>query len=133
MHDFLKCITEENDWVFEYARQDYLNLYNDIEAGKVYLFVEPITTDSKFSAAGNETLMYSGKLFIVMSSDIDEEYNDKYVQYIKPIFENCRNLIVDAFACSSFDLNNVKTTEVINLFDQNLDGLLINYTATYVD
>lgn len=133
MHDFFKNIAEENDWGFEYARQDYLNLYDDVEAGKIYLFVDPVTTDSKFSDLGNETLTYSGKLFLVMSSDVDEEYSDKYSQYIKPLFDDARNLIIGAFACSQYEVNSFKTTEVINLFDQNLDGLLINYSATYVD
>lgn len=133
MHDFLKNIAEENDWQFEYARQDYLNLYNDVESGKVYMMVEPITSDSSFSDAGNETLTYSGKLFLVMSSDVDEEYSDKYEQYIKPLFSNVRNLLIGAFACSNYDLKVFKTTEVINLFDQNLDGLLINYSATQID
>ena len=71
MHDFLKNIAEENDWQFEYGRQDYLNLYDDVEADKTYLFADPIQTDSQFSDAGNETLTYSGKLFLVMSSDVD--------------------------------------------------------------
>ncbi len=133
MHDFLKNIAEENDWSFEYARTDYQNLYDDIETERTYLFVDPITTDSKFSSAGNETLTYSGKLFLLLSSDVDEEYSNKYVQYIKPLFEDARNLIIGAFACSQYEVNIFKTTEVINLFDQNLDGLLINYSVTYVD
>lgn len=133
MHDFLKNLAEENDWSFEYARQDYLNLYDDVEAGKIYLMVEPITTDSAFSDLGNETVTFSGKLWIVMSSDVDEEYKDKYEQYIEPIFSNIRKTITNTFACSDYELKLFRTTEVINFLDENLDGLLVNYSATYVD
>jgi len=133
MHDFFKNIAIENTWIFEYGRQDYLNLH-DIEEGKVHLMVEPITSDSSFSDAGNETLTYSGNLFLVKSSDVDEEYSDKYEQYIKPLFNDMRTVLTSAFTCSStFELKAFKSTEVINLFDQNCDGLLINYTAKQLD
>ena len=133
MHDFLKNIAEENDWEFEYSRTDYQNLYNAVEDGKVYMFVDPITSDSKFSDAGNETLTYSGKLMLLMSSNVDEDYKDKYEQYIKPLSTTNRKILVDSFACSDYQLNTFKVTEIINLFDQNMDGLLITYSATLVN
>lgn len=132
MYDFYKNIARENNWGFEYSRPDYQNLYDDVENDKVYLFLDPITTDSKFSDSGNETKSYSGKLMLLMSSDVDEEYSDKYIKYIKPLFEDARNILIDGFACSDFEINLFKTLEVINLFDQNMDGLMITYSVTDV-
>jgi len=129
VYEFLKAIAEANNWVFEYARTDYQNL-TDVEEDKVHLFIDPITTDSKFSDSGNESLTYSGKFMLLLSSDVDEEYQDKYDQYIKPLFVGAGAVLKDAFACSDFQLNLYKSLEVINLFDQNLDGLLITYSAT---
>lgn len=133
MYEFLKNIAEANSWGFEYARQDYQNLVNDIEENKTRFFVDPIITDSKFSDTGSETVTYSGKLMLMLSSDVDEEYNDKYEQHIKPLFDGACATLKDAFSCSDFQLNSWKTTEIINLFDQNLDGLLITYSATFLD
>ena len=133
MYDFYKNIALENEWGFEYSRPDYQNLYDDIEDNKVYMFVDPITTDSKFSDAGNETKSYSGKLMLLLSSDVDEDYIDKYNSYIKPLFDDVRNILIGGFACSDYEVNSFKTTEIINLFDQNLDGLLITYSVTYIN
>jgi hypothetical protein len=129
VYEFLKAIAEANDWVFEYARTDFQNLA-DIEYDKVHLFVDPISTESKFSDSGSETLTYSGKFMLLLSSDVDEEYQDKYEQHIKPLFAGAGALLKDAFACSDYQLNLYKSLEVINLFDQNFDGLLITYSIT---
>ena len=133
MYDFLKNIALSNDWGFEYARQDYQNLYTEIEDGKVKMFCDPIITDSKFSDSGNETFSYSGKLMLLLSSDVDEDYQDKYAEYIQPLFSNSRQTLVNAFGCSNYQVTVFKTVEVINLFDQNFDGLLITYSVTLIE
>ena len=133
MYDFLKNIAENNDWVFEYSRQDYQNLIQDIEEDKLYLFVDPITTDTAFSDAGNETLTYSGKIMLLLSSDVDEEYSDKYAQYIQPLISGAGATLKSAFSCSDYQINQWKQLEVINLLDDNLDGLMITYSATLID
>src|SRR5690606_6934245 len=99
MYDFLKNIAQVNDWVFEYSRPDYQNLVQDVEEGKIYLFAEPITTDTKFSETGNETLTYSGKVMLLLSSDVDEEYSDKYTQYIQPLISGAGQTLKTSFSC----------------------------------
>jgi hypothetical protein len=133
MYDFFKNIAVANGWGFEYSRADYQNLNEDIEAGKVYLFLDPIQTESKFTETGNETLTYTGKLMLLLSSDVDEEYIDKYNDYIKPLFKFNLQAIKDELACDDYQINSFKSTEIINLFDANLDGILINYTITQLD
>lgn len=129
MYEFLKGIADENDWVFEYSRADYQNLTNDIENDKIYFFVDPIIIDSKFNDAGSESKTYSGRLMILVSSDVDENYIDKYDNHIKPLIDSTSEIIKGSFNCSDFELLKFQTTEVINLFDSNLDGILINYAA----
>lgn len=130
MYEFLKEIAVDNDWVFEYSRTDYQNLTNDIENDKIYFFVDPIIIDSKFSDSGTESKTYSGRIMILVSSDVDEDYNYKYENHIKPLIENTSGIIKNNFSCSDFELMKFQTTEVINLFDSNLDGILINYAAS---
>lgn len=133
MYDFLNKIAEDNEWHYQYGRADYQNLIDDIEADKVSLFVDPITSESKFSDAGNETVNFSGKLMLLLQSDVDEAYKNKYTEYIRPLFDNARSILIEGFVCSEFELNLFKTTEVINLFDQNMDGLLITYSTTKIN
>lgn len=129
MYDLFKNIAELNGWVFEYGRSDYQNLYNEnLSGGTVYLFVDPIVTDSTFSDVGNETKSFSGKFMMLMSSDIDEQYKDKYNDYIKPIMTNAIQTFKDEFVCSEMEIKKFQALEVINLFDYNLDGVLVNYS-----
>lgn len=133
MHDFFKNIAASNSWGFEYGRSDYQNLERDIEAGKIYLYVDPIITDSKFTDVGNETLSYSGKFMLLLSSDVDEEYEDKYNDYIKPLLTDGLQIFKDEVACSDYQITLFRVIEVINLFDQNFDGVLVSYNVTNED
>lgn len=131
MYDFYKNIAETNNWIFEYSRADYQSLYDEIiTGGTVHLFVDPITIDSNFSDSGNETKLFSGKFLMLLSSDVDETYSDKYTDYIKPLIDNNLQNLKDELICSEFEINKFQVTEVINLFDFNLDGVLVNYNIT---
>jgi hypothetical protein len=130
MYDFLQTLAADNDWFFEYSRTDYQNLYDGMEYNKVHLFVDPITIDSKFSDSGFEIKTFSGKLMILLSSNVDESYTDKYNTYIKPIMEQSVEAFKSSLNCSDFIINKFQSTEIINLFDVNLDGLIINYNIT---
>ena len=133
MHDFFKQLADANAWEFQYGRADYQNLERDVEAGKVNLFVDPIITDSKFSDLGNETVSYSGVFMMLLSSDVDEQYTDKYTDYIKPIFDSSLKVFKDELACSDYQINSFRVMEVVNLFDENFDGVLVNYSITLID
>ena len=130
MFEFLQHIATDNDFVFEYSRTDYQNLYDGMEYNKIHLFVDPITIDSKFSDTGFEIKTFSGKLMILVSSDVDESYSDKYNNHIKPLVDSALELLKDSLLCSEFNINKFQSVEVINLFDVNLDGVLVNYNIT---
>ena len=130
MYDLLRELALQNEWVFEYSRKDYQNLYDEMTTDKVHLFVDPITIDSTFTDSGNETKSYSGKLMLLMSSDVDEGYGEKFKSYIRPLMTGALLLLKDELACSEFTINRFQSIEVINLFDFNLDGLLITYSIS---
>lgn len=133
MYDFLKDIADNNDWVFEYSRSDYQNLYDEMVNDKVHLFVDPITIESSFSPSNIETKSFSGKLMLLMSSDVDEDYNEKYLNKIKPLIDNALNNLKSTMLCAEIQINKFQVLEVINLFDFNLDGILVNYNVTITD
>lgn len=130
MYKLFKELAADNDWKFEYSRTDYQNLFSEMESNQVHLFVDPIVIDSKFSDSGDESKTYSGKFMLLYSSDIDESYSDKYDRYIKPLIDESLTKIKDSFICSDLSINKFQSVEVINLFDYNLDGILINYSIT---
>lgn len=134
MYDFFKDAAESNGWVFEYGRSDYQNLYNqEISGGTVHLFVDPIVIDSSFSDAGNESQTYSGKFMMLLSSDVDEQYQDKYNDYIKPLINTSLQNFKDELVCGEMTINKFQMMEVINLFDYNLDGVLVTYSISNND
>lgn len=129
MYDLLKSIAENNDWVFEYGREDFLNLNNNMEPNKIYLFVQPIEIDSRFSDVGIESQTFNVKLMLVIPSNLSETYQFRYENYIKPLLDDSKKLIIDGINCNNLDIQFLKTIEVINYFDFNADGLIINLSA----
>jgi hypothetical protein len=55
-----------------------------MEYEKVHLFMT-ITTDTTFTDSGYENETYTGKMMLLVSSNIDETYADKYADYIQPL------------------------------------------------
>ncbi|MBC5836783.1 hypothetical protein [Flavobacterium muglaense] len=133
MYELLQTLAINNEWVFEYSKSDYQNLYDDMTTDKVHLFIDPITIDTSFSDAGVETHTYSGKLMLLVSSDVDEDYKDKYINNIKPLMNEASTILKNALVCADATINKFTQVEVINLFDFNLDGLLITYSITLIE
>lgn len=134
MYDILKAIAASNDWPFIYARQDWQNLYDDIEKKNVsYVFLDPVERDKVRNDTNVvEAIIYSGRFMIVRSSDIDEEsYDDRYQDYIKPILEADILTIEEALSCVyEVEFSQWKIIELINFLDYNLDGLIVNFNIT---
>jgi hypothetical protein len=131
-YNFLKNIAELNLWLFEYSRADYQNLVDDMEYNKIHLFVDPIATDSSFSDSGFEQETYIGKMMLLVSSDVDETYKEKYENNIQPLMNNALATIKQTLICSDYEVVKFSTVEVINLFDTNLDGVLITYAVKQI-
>lgn len=131
MYDRLKNIAATNNWFFYYGRRDFANLQEPDAVEVVHLFVDPITTQENFDIYGSlESTTYSGRFMLVYSSQLDEDYEEKYLNHIKPILDNKVKQISADIACSELSITSWSITEVINVFSNGFDGILVNYTTT---
>lgn len=133
MYDLLKAIALANDYSFIYGRTDYQNLHDELETGKEYIFLDPVSLDLQFDEFNKtEAITYSGSFMVLVSSDIDKgDYNARYIDEIKPLIDGALNTIRDALKCGGVvDISTWRQVEVINLFDYNLDGVVVTYNLT---
>ncbi|WP_067151027.1 hypothetical protein [Pseudotamlana agarivorans] len=132
MYEIFKNISIVNDWIFQYARQDFQNLYDSDELTKVHLLVDPIKILTNFDDYGGaESTDYSGSFMLVKSSDIDEDYDTHYQNYIKPIINDSTDIIKNYVKCeTNFTLVSWSTIEIINALDYNFSGVIVNYTIS---
>lgn len=131
MYDILKQIATDNSYGFTYARKDFQNLHDVVETVNPHIFLDPVQTDKAFGEYNQvERKTYTGSFMILLSSDIDEDYDTRYQTYIKPLIDTALGTISTAISCDeSLQLTNWRETEVINVFDYNMDGILVTYTV----
>lgn len=131
MKEILEALAAAQGWIFDYGRADYHNLFNGIDnKGVTHVFLDPVERSKKRDDNGTvESLTYSGSFMMLYSSDIDEEgYNKRYLDYIKPIIDSQVEIVETELICNQeATIEEWKELEVINLFDQNLDGIVITY------
>jgi hypothetical protein len=130
MKEILEEIAAESNYIFEYARRDHLNLFDDVSNDLVpHLFVDPIIEDEVHDDMNVlEQTNYSGNFMFVMSSDLDEEsYAFRYENYIKPLRVELKKL-KDSVSCGyEVTFKQWRIVEVINMLDQNMDGLVVSF------
>jgi hypothetical protein len=80
------------------------------------IYSYPITTDTTFTDSGYENETYTGKMMLLVSSNIDETYAD--ADYIQPLMAGALATMKQTFICSDYDILKFQTTEVINLLIQ---------------
>lgn len=137
MYDILKQIALDNNWVFDYGRADFQNLYNDEPLlNAVHLFLDPVTRSIEKNESGEtEALIYSGSFMLLLSSSIDVvDYNFKYENHIEPLLGAIgSDIIQNSLKCNnSINIDAWETTEIINIFDYNLDGIVVTYKVREV-
>lgn len=133
MYEILQAICTAEAWPFVYARKDFQNLFDEIEKKQVpHLFLDPvIIEDVENDMNVVEAKVFSGDFMILVSSDIDEEYNARYQNHIKPLIDSAIVKIKDSIRCGhKVTFNTWRTVEVINAFDYNFDGLIVSYNVT---
>lgn len=132
-----ETIAANNNWYFEYGRADFHNL-DKVSEKEFYLFLDPLEQEVFFDETNSPTFFrYSGRLLVLKKSEFDRVYHNqegktsdqgRYALYI----EKCKEEIFklpDLLRCENFDIKHWKMTEVINLFDENFDGILLNFSA----
>ena len=127
----MKAIAAANSWVFDYGRSDFQNLFNAAEQKlKSHLFLDPVKIGkNRNDTGGVEAMVYSGSFMLLYSSDLDEvSYSDRYEKYIKPIVMTQIELIETDLICTQqANIEQWEIVEVINMFDYNLDGIIVTY------
>ena len=131
MYNKLKLIATEQGYIFFYGRRDFQNLLNELEGEQTYLFLDPVQTSTDFDDYGNaEGQTFTGSFMLLKSSKLDEGYEERYLTDIKPLIDSQLKLVEESFACSDYIIESWTTTEIINLFDYNFDGVVVKYSVS---
>ena len=134
MREILKQIANDNNWAFEYGRDDYNNLEG--QAGKeFYLCVDVPEESVLFNEYAAPTgINYAGRFMLLKHSDFDRVYDSqmegaddegKYEMYIKPCKEELMRVV--GALCGDYNIVSWRVLEVINKLSNNFDGVLVNY------
>lgn len=130
MYDILKasCVTHSLEFI--YARKDFANLTDELETGQTYVILDPVQISENFGEYNElESRDYSGSFMVLVSSDIDKgDYDQRYTDQIKPILEGALASIIEDMRCNGLiSFSSWRTIEAINVFDYNLDGIVVTY------
>lgn len=137
MKQFLEDICTAQDWIFDYGFAAFQNLRNSNNtSAKVHLFCDPIQSNEILNEYGQTVgSTYTVTLMLVLPSNLSEDYQSRYTNYIEPIKTIHYPALKTAFHCSEYSLQSIGNTEIVNsrALDLNCDGLLINLTASFYD
>ncbi len=144
----LRIITEGNDennglgWRFYYGRRDFQNLVEteSEDDTKNYFFLDPVNRSPLYSDSGLPIgeVEYTGHFMVLTKSDLDQEYDQqtgeqdadegKWRKHIKPKLDALFIEFENAITCvDDLQIIRLNITDAINVFDENLDGILVNY------
>lgn len=141
MRNDFKAAADQFNMFFRYARRDYQNLIMDTEPDGTYLFVDPVKTTPIRSGTGVTTgNTVTGKFMLLVKSSMDEMYDEsgnddgvnedaKYQAHIEPLKATLQSFLDWMEKCGEGWEIQYSYTEVINVFDEGMDGLLVTYTA----
>jgi len=123
-------------WGFSYGRKDFQNLVADnMDVDKTYIFLDPV---NRKNLTGNTGAVYArryrGYFMLLRKSSLDEIYSGavdaKYEKHIQPLEVQLDGLELSLLGCEvQLDID-WESTEIVNVFGENMDGLLVNFTVT---
>lgn len=137
----LKQIAETTfDWKFSYGKEYWQNLKDapddtdlPFDERQVYLMLIYKDRDKKKNKHGATIAHeFTGSMLLVVRSKIsDESYEFKYERHIKGLEALSDKLENEFRECDDWLIKSWKEIEVSNQFDNNMDGLKINFTIEY--
>lgn len=144
MRNRFKAAADELELGFGYGRKDFLNLIDNVDEDKIYIYADPPKITPIRSGTGvatGETVV--GKFMLLKKASLDAKYDEeqnadnvstdaKYQSIIEPMIPLLDEVIGQLENVCDPNPYQIKYsyTEVVNVNDLTLDGLLINYTAT---
>jgi len=129
--ELFREVAESFDWIFDYGRKDFHNLIDDGTNGKWHFFLDPVVDDTNSQFA-----IYEGYFMVLSIADLDQNYDNqkgtspedgKWLQNIKPKKDFLKTKFRDKLECADLEILRYRMTEVINFFDDNMDGVLVNF------
>ncbi len=129
--ELFREVAESFDWNFDYGRKDFHNLIDGESNGKWYFFLDPVVDDTNSQAS-----IYEGYFMVLSVADLDQNYDNqkgttpedgKWLQNIKPKKDFLKTKFRDKLECADLEILRFRMTEVINFFDDNMDGVLVNF------
>ena len=152
MIEELRSATASLGWRFSYGIKQFQNLTEatDENDATPHFHLDPITRENEYTkSTGNPTgwQMISGSFMILVKSgsSIEEVYDNqltgdedqgKWLKRIEPIVNQQTGLLaqlMNELTCNTSDFKVVSQTikEVINVFDDNKDGVLVDFRWKY--
>ncbi len=128
-------ISQGFNWGFDYGRKDFHNLIDEDDS-RWHLFLDPVTDESN-----DETMTFEGYFMLLSTSDYDQNYDSqkdtlpedgKWLQNIKPKKDFLKSEFKKVLGCDGrWEVLRFRITEIINFFDNNMDGVLVNFSIKY--
>lgn len=127
----------DKDFLFDFGNRPTLNLIGgtsslEVDLCKIYLLLENRVGTSKINNFGTlEGVNYKGMFMLLVCSDFDMiNFNkinkSKYNNNIEPLLVYYNNFI-QTFGCTDLKINSISFQDLINVLDQNFDGILVNF------
>ena len=126
IQDDIKTATLLNSWVYSYGEYEFQNL-KDIapDDTAVRFILLPVTTRVSGTFEDVHNVRYDIAFYLCVRSSIDEVYEDKYENNIKPLYDQFSTFKSSILKCAGLGLFDYTIEEVINFLDTNTDGLYI--------
>jgi hypothetical protein len=138
--NLIKKIAEENSWTFSYGSGAWQNLADhksefrkDFEDRKVHCLLYTVTKNEVYNDFGGlDSETYSCVLLMGVSSNFnDKDYNFKWENNLKPMIDTRIRILKAGLSDCSYALTGgLSQKEFSNLFDNNLDGITLEFTLT---
>lgn len=121
---------ETLDWSFTYGNKANQNLLeSDLVVDKIYLLLDPVTrVKEKTEFGGTASITFNGDFLLLVKSDLDDIYSNKYEDNIKPLLVNSLQLLEDVIDCSDYEILTWTIRDTINVNDFNGDGVIVTYS-----
>ncbi len=141
MRNDFETASEARGYIFKYGRKDFLNLMDDVDTGKIYIYMDPAKiTPIRSDTGATEGNQAEGKFMMLQKGSLDAMYDEtlnkegvttkaKYQHIIEPMIPKLEQLVQSVENCGENWEIQYSYTEVINIDDLVMDGLLVTYKA----